>query len=100
MLLDVHLLSRSDHLICTFSSHICRTSYETMQYLHPDSSHKFTSLEALWEYHEANPSVVKTVVEYGPDYEGLMPTSGICWKFFTGQTFHLAFIQLITQFTT
>lgn len=68
VLLDIHLLSRSDHLICTFSSHICRTSYETMQYLFPDASHKYTSLEALWEYHEANPAVAKTVVEYDPGY--------------------------------
>ena len=31
IILDVILLSESDHLVCTFSSQVCRLAYELMQ---------------------------------------------------------------------
>lgn len=33
IILDIHLLSRSDFLVCTFSSNVCRLAYEIMQSL-------------------------------------------------------------------
>lgn len=38
IILDIHLLSLSDYLVCTFSSQVCRVAYEIMQTLYPDAS--------------------------------------------------------------
>ena len=35
---DLVLLSRTDFLVCTFSSQVCRISYELMQGRFPDAS--------------------------------------------------------------
>lgn len=68
LLLDVFLLSRTDYLICTFTSHICRLCYETMQHFYPDAAHRASSLEVLWQTHEANPTYVEAVLAYYPNY--------------------------------
>lgn len=38
IVLDIILLARSDHLVCTFSSQVCRVAYEIMQTMHTDAS--------------------------------------------------------------
>merc|ERR1719348_648890 len=38
---DIHLLSLSDFLVCTFSSQVCRIAYELMQQHHVDASDRF-----------------------------------------------------------
>lgn len=68
LLLDVYLLSQTDHLVCTFSSHICRLCYESMQLLYPDAAHRYSTLEALWQTHEANPTKVEAIIPYYPNY--------------------------------
>jgi glycoprotein 6-alpha-L-fucosyltransferase len=68
LLLDVHMLSRTDHLICTFTSHICRLCYEHMQNFYPDAAHRFTSLEAVWFTHESPRARVETVIPDYPQY--------------------------------
>lgn len=50
IVLDIHLLSISDHLVCTFSSQVCRVAYEIMQTLYPDAGHRFKSLDDIYYY--------------------------------------------------
>nr|CAG4641568.1 EOG090X03KK [Eurycercus lamellatus] len=50
ILIDIHMLAHSDHLVCTFSSQVCRLAYEIMQTLHPDASSKFKSLDDIYYY--------------------------------------------------
>ncbi|KAL5243985.1 hypothetical protein ACI65C_011395 [Semiaphis heraclei] len=42
---DIHFLSQCDHIVCTFSSNVCRLAYEIMNSLQPDASTKFNSLD-------------------------------------------------------
>lgn len=50
IILDIHLLSLSDYLVCTFSSQVCRMAYEIMQTLYPDAAHRFKSLDDIYYY--------------------------------------------------
>lgn len=50
IILDIHLLSLSDHLVCTFSSQVCRVAYEIMQTMYPDAAHRFKSLDDIYYY--------------------------------------------------
>jgi len=47
---DIHMLSISDFLVCTFSSQVCRIAYELMQQHHVDASDRFKSLDDIWYY--------------------------------------------------
>merc|ERR1719342_382330 len=47
---DIHLLSLTDYLVCTFSSQVCRIAYEIMQQYHADASNRFKSLDDIWYY--------------------------------------------------
>lgn len=47
---DIHMLSVSDHLVCTFSSQVCRIAYEIMQTMHPDAADRFNSLDDIFYY--------------------------------------------------
>ena len=47
---DIHMLSRTDYLVCTFSSQVCRLAYEIMQHLKPDASNNFKSLDDIWYF--------------------------------------------------
>ena len=56
VIMDIHFLSRSDFLVCTFSSNICRMAYELMQTRYStDASWRFRSLDDFYffatEYH-------------------------------------------------
>ncbi len=50
IILDVHFLSQTDYLVCTFSSQVCRLAYEIMQSLHVDASSYFYSLDDVYYY--------------------------------------------------
>lgn len=50
IILDIHMLSMSDYLVCTFSSQVCRIAYEIMQNYFPDASDKFKSLDDIYYY--------------------------------------------------
>lgn len=60
ILLDVYLLSLSDHIVCTFSSQVCRAAYELMQTYVPDATSHFSSLDDVYYYGGQNghPAVV------------------------------------------
>jgi len=47
---DIHMLSITDYLVCTFSSQVCRIAYEIMQQNHVDASNRFKSLDDIWYY--------------------------------------------------
>lgn len=47
---DVHMLSISDFLVCTFTSNVCRIAYELMQQHHVDASDRFISLDKQWHF--------------------------------------------------
>jgi len=47
---DIHMLSLTDYLVCTFSSQVCRIAYEIMQQYHVDASNRFKSLDDIWYY--------------------------------------------------
>lgn len=50
IVLDIHMLSLCDYLVCTFSSQVCRVAYEIMQSLHPDAANMFKSLDDVYYY--------------------------------------------------
>ncbi|KAF0715955.1 alpha-1,6-fucosyltransferase-like, partial [Aphis craccivora] len=50
LIVDIHFLSLSDHLVCTFSSQVCRVAYEIMNSLHPDASTRYTSLDDIYYF--------------------------------------------------
>ncbi|GLH09932.1 Alpha-(1,6)-fucosyltransferase [Gryllus bimaculatus] len=50
IIVDIHFLSLSDYLVCTFSSQVCRVAYEIMQSLHPDAADRFHSLDDIYYY--------------------------------------------------
>lgn len=50
IILDIHMLSMSDYLVCTFSSQVCRVAYEIMQNFFPDAANKFKSLDDIYYY--------------------------------------------------
>ncbi|XP_030380911.1 alpha-(1,6)-fucosyltransferase [Scaptodrosophila lebanonensis] len=66
IILDIHLLSLSDHLVCTFSSQVCRVAYEIMQTMYPDASHRFKSLDDIYYYGGQNPHNRRAVIAHKP----------------------------------
>ncbi|KAJ8009298.1 hypothetical protein DPEC_G00087440 [Dallia pectoralis] len=50
VILDIHFLSQTDFLVCTFSSQVCRVAYEIMQTLHADASSSFHSLDDIYYF--------------------------------------------------
>ncbi|CAH1778390.1 unnamed protein product [Owenia fusiformis] len=53
--IDVFLLSKTNFLICTFSSQVCRLAYELMQGLHPDAHDYYVSLDDAYYFGGALP---------------------------------------------
>jgi glycoprotein 6-alpha-L-fucosyltransferase len=49
-LLDLHLLSLSDYIVCTLSSEVCRVAYELMQTYHLDASDRVYSNDFIYYY--------------------------------------------------
>ncbi|KAL3226312.1 hypothetical protein MRX96_025212 [Rhipicephalus microplus] len=50
VLLDIHMLSRCDYLVCTFSSQVCRLAYEILQLSHADAADRFHSLDDIYYF--------------------------------------------------
>lgn len=69
---DIYFLSRSDFLVCTFSSQVCRLAYELMQTLHGDASGKFRSLDDIYYFGGQRKHRVVAVESYNadPDWVG------------------------------
>ena len=63
---DIHMLSRTDYLVCTFSSQVCRVAYEIMQYLKVDASDNFKSLDDIWYFGGQDEHQQVAVMEHKP----------------------------------
>lgn len=50
VILDIYHLSQCDYLVCTFSSQVCRMSYELMQTRFSDASWRFKSLDDVYYF--------------------------------------------------
>lgn len=66
IILDIHLLSQSDYLVCTFSSQVCRVAYEIMQSMYPDASNRFKSLDDIYYYGGQNAHNREAVIVHHP----------------------------------
>ena len=66
IVLDIHLLSLSDYLVCTFSSQVCRVAYEIMQTIYPDASNRFKSLDDIYYYGGQNSHNREAVLSHEP----------------------------------
>ncbi|KAH8324095.1 hypothetical protein KR074_009011 [Drosophila pseudoananassae] len=66
IILDIHLLSISDHLVCTFSSQVCRVAYEIMQTMYPDAANRFKSLDDIYYYGGQNAHNRRVVIAHKP----------------------------------
>ncbi|XP_071080897.1 alpha-(1,6)-fucosyltransferase-like [Haliotis cracherodii] len=61
---DIHFLSKSDFLVCTFSSQVCRAAYELMQTKHVDASSNFRSLDDVYYYGGQGPHRMTAVEDH------------------------------------
>ncbi|XP_034105397.1 alpha-(1,6)-fucosyltransferase [Drosophila albomicans] len=66
IILDIHLLSMSDYLVCTFSSQVCRVAYEIMQTMYPNAADRFKSLDDIYYYGGQNPHNRRAVIAHKP----------------------------------
>lgn len=66
IILDIHMLSMSDYLVCTFSSQVCRVAYEIMQTYYPDAHNRFKSLDDIYYYGGQNAHNVIAVLPHKP----------------------------------
>lgn len=66
IILDIHLLSLSDYLVCTFSSQVCRVAYEIMQSMYPDASNRYKSLDDIYYYGGQNAHNREVVLPHNP----------------------------------
>ena len=49
-MVDIHMLSISDYIVCTFSSNLGRLAYEIQQQKYPDASWRVKSLDDIWYF--------------------------------------------------
>lgn len=66
VILDIHLLSLSDYLVCTFSSQVCRLAYEIMQTLHADASTYYRSLDDIYYFGGQNAHSQVAMADHEP----------------------------------
>ena len=84
IILDIHFLSRSDFLVCTFSSNVCRLAYEMMQAFHSDASNFFYSVDRGYFTSRQSPHRQRAIYNYtAKDDEELSLQSGdvLNWNF-------------------
>ncbi|KAK2580528.1 hypothetical protein KPH14_006259 [Odynerus spinipes] len=70
IIIDIHLLSLCDYLVCTFSSQVCRVAYELMQTYYPDAYNKFASLDDIYYYGGQNPHPHVAILDHKPRKNG------------------------------
>lgn len=66
IMIDIHLLSLSDFLVCTFSSQVCRVAYELMQTFYIDAYNRFASLDDVYYYGGQNSHPSIAILEHKP----------------------------------
>lgn len=70
IIVDIHLLSQSDYLVCTFSSQVCRVAYELMQTYYTDAYDRFASLDDIYYYGGQNPHPHVAIHDHKPRRTG------------------------------
>lgn len=66
--IDLYFLAyHCDHLVCTFSSNVCRIAYEIMNSLQPDASAKFTSLDDTFYFSGQNHRLNVALISHKAD---------------------------------
>ncbi|XP_066584476.1 alpha-(1,6)-fucosyltransferase isoform X2 [Prorops nasuta] len=66
IIIDIHLLSLSDYLVCTFSSQVCRVAYELMQTYYTDAYNRFSSLDDIYYYGGQNQHPHIAILDHKP----------------------------------
>ncbi|KAF5294264.1 hypothetical protein FQR65_LT10850 [Abscondita terminalis] len=66
---DIHILSHSDYLVCTFSSNICRLAYELMQNNYVDAANRSASLDDVYFYIQPNINPRKAILRHKAENE-------------------------------
>ena len=95
---DIHILSHTDYLICTFSStvrlptgltvtvvylcipvtpQVCRTAYELMQQHHVDARFRFKSLDDIWFSGGQEEHLQEALLAHTPSGEGEVTLIGL-----------------------
>lgn len=65
VILDIHLLSLTDHLVCTLSSEVCRTAFGLMQANRDyDASRQVNSLDYIYLYIEQSEQYYEAVLPH------------------------------------
>jgi len=64
VLLDIHFLSLSDYLVCTFSSQICRVAYEIMQQRVIDGAWRVQPLDDVYYFGGQNSHTQRAVISH------------------------------------
>ena len=66
ILSDIHLLSKSDYIVCTFSSQVCRIAYEMMQQNFVDAADRFKSLDDIWYFGGQDEHQQVAILDHSP----------------------------------
>lgn len=66
LLADIHFLSKSDFIVCTFSSRVCKLAYTLMQTYHPDASADVQSLDDVFYYIQQPEHLQRAVASHIP----------------------------------
>ncbi|GAU93909.1 hypothetical protein RvY_05772 [Ramazzottius varieornatus] len=61
---DINFLSHSDHLVCTFSSQVCRLAYELMQARVADATDNYDSLDDVYYYGGQNSHNLEAILPH------------------------------------
>ncbi|CAF3305974.1 unnamed protein product [Rotaria socialis] len=91
VLLDIHFLSLSDYLVCTFSSQICRVAYEIMQQRVIDGAWRVQPLDDVYYFGGQNPHNQRAVIshkaiwpnEFSFERDHIIGTEGNHWDGFS-----------------
>uniref|UniRef100_A0A5S6QY29 GT23 domain-containing protein n=1 Tax=Trichuris muris TaxID=70415 RepID=A0A5S6QY29_TRIMR len=67
---DIHFLSLSNYLVCTFSSQVCRLAYERMQHFHGDAGYSFRSLDDIYYFGGQREHTWVAVMDHVPRTSG------------------------------
>lgn len=81
VIVDTYLLSRSDYLVCTFSSHMCRLPYEIMQSRDEDMSDRYRSLDDVYYFDAQTPRLKEVTIDYWHPESGLKVAAGSAVEF-------------------
>lgn len=66
IILDTHLLSQCEYLVCTFSSQVCRLAYEIRMGQNVDVADQYTSLDDIYYYGGQNAHNREAVLSHKP----------------------------------